>query len=201
MKNALLTILRDKTTSMQQFRDAADKLSSWLAIETATLLEQETFNIETPLAKAIGHKLTHSVTLVPILRSGIAMLQPFLRHYSTASVGFVGIRRDEKAMPHLYYQNLPPINPDDDVIILDPMIATGGSAITAIKVLKDAGVKEGKIMVVGILGSPEGLQALESCAPDARFLLAQVDQKLDDKKFILPGLGDFGDRYFGTLSQ
>ena len=198
-KNLFLTILRDKNTSRPNFRKAADTLSGILAHETLNHIPMKKIEVQTPIEKTIGIKIAHPVTLVPILRSGITMVEPFLHYFYDAKIGVVGLRRDEEtAKANLYYNNIPPIEPDDTVIILDPMIATGGTGVETLKILKDKGIKEKNIIFASIISSPEGIDHVRLHSPNITILTAGIDQRLNDKKFIVPGLGDFGDRYFGT---
>jgi len=127
------------------------------------------------------------------------LLQPFMRLFNSSKVGFIGLFRDEiTATPTKYYQNIPEIGPKEDVIILEPMIATGGSSSFAIKTLIGLGVKEEKIILASMIGAKEGLKNLKSIAPKVRTVVIHIDPDLSPNKFIVPGLGDFGDRYFGT---
>lgn len=200
MKSTLLTLLRDKNTTTESFRRVADHLGSLLSFEVAELLEKVENTIETPLTKTKGYQLKHNIILVPILRAGISMLSPFMKLFPACKVGFVGIKRDEKtALPSLYYENIPEIHLNDAVIILDPMIATGGSGGVVVELLKKRGVEERNLIYAGMLAAPEGIQALESLAPKMRVVCVEIDECLNDQKFIMPGLGDFGDRYFGTI--
>lgn len=198
MKQILLTILRNKNTTIDQFRNASDQLGIILAHEVANLLKKETFDIETPIKNCSGSKLKNDIVFVPILRSGMALLHPFFTFFPKSKVGFVGLQRDEKtAIASLYYEKIPPIKSSDDVIVLDPMVATGGSAIDAIKILLKK-TKEEKIVFAGIIGSKEGVDRLKKTFPKIKIVIAHIDKELNDKKFIVPGLGDFGDRFFGT---
>lgn len=199
MKKTLITILRDRNCSREQFRNAAEQLATVLAIECDDLFPKATTFVETPLAKTHGVCFKHEFVLVPILRSGLVMLSPFLKFHPTASVGFIGARRDEKtAKPHLYYNKLPSFNQDNPILLLDPMIATGGSASLAVKVLMEAGAVEKQITLVSFIASPEGLKFFQHHHPEVNVVVAQVDEGLNANKWIVPGLGDFGDRYFGT---
>jgi uracil phosphoribosyltransferase len=199
MKSIFLTTLRDKSTGIKNFREASHKLGYLLAQEIAKLLEKKQHTIETPLAKSDGVVLKNDVILVPILRSGVALLHPFLEFFENAKVGFVGLQRDEKtAVANLYYHKLPEVVPTDDVVLLDPMIATGGSAIDAIKILKEEKIEENKIKFAAVIASREGLDRIRKEFPKIKIVVPHVDEKLNDKKFIVPGLGDFGDRFFGT---
>jgi uracil phosphoribosyltransferase len=199
MKDVLLSILRDKDISRATYRDVSHKLGCILAAEVAAHLDRESFEVATPLSKGEGFRFKNDIVLIPILRSGIVLLEPFMSFFPGSKVGFVGLRRDEKtAIPMLYYQNLPVIAPENDVLVLDPMIATGGSGSEAVKILIKAGIKEEKIIFVGVIAAPEGIEKLKSLFPKMTIVGPVVDEKLNDKKFIVPGLGDFGDRYFGT---
>lgn len=199
MKSTILSLLRDKKTTTESFRTAADQLGSLLSYEVASVLDKEELAIETPLTKTTGYKIKEKVILIPILRAGISLLYPFMKLFPSSPVGFVGIKRDEAtALPHLYYENLPPIQSHDVVVILDPMIATGGSGGIVVEKLKKLGVAEKNMIYAGVIAAPEGIEALKKMAPDMRVICIEVDDHLNDKKYIMPGLGDFGDRYFGT---
>lgn len=199
MRDLLLTILRDKNTGATDFRKAADDLAMILASETVHCLEKQKISIQTPLAKTTGHKIKSNIVIVPILRAGLALLPAFLKTFPDASVGFIGLKRDEKTYEaNLYYKNIPKISAKDNVIILDPMLATGGSLVEAIKILLAGGAKENKIIYIGVVSAPEGLANLKKHFPKVKTIIAAHDQNLNKNKYILPGLGDFGDRYFKT---
>ena len=199
MKEILISRLRDKNTSIADFREATEKLGFLLAGEVFSFLKQNSYVLKTPLSQTEGVELSRPTTLVPILRSGFALLPPFLKFFPKARVGFVGMRRDEKtAEPHQYYHNLPHLLKEEDVLILEPMIATGGSGLACIRQLLEAGAKEEQILFIGIIAAPIGIKVINDCFPKVKIHIAQIDQKLNAQKFILPGLGDFGDRYFGT---
>lgn len=199
MKDVLITTLRDKKTSTAGFRKAADDLAAHLANETMHCLEKQKISIQTPLAKTTGYKIKGEVILVPILRAGLALLPAFLKTFEDAQVGFIGLKRDEKTYEaKLYYKNIPKLSPKDNVLILDPMLATGGSLVEAIRILISAGAKEEKIFYVGVVSVPEGLANLKNNFPKVQTIIAVHDQKLNKNKYILPGIGDFGDRYFKT---
>jgi len=198
-KKIFLTVLRNKNITRPEFRETADTLSHLLANEAMTHIETKTINVETPIKKTTGIALKPSVLLVPILRSGITMVHPFLHYFKDAKIGVVGLKRDEEtAQANLYYNNIPPIKTDDQVIILDPMIATGGTGIETLKILTGMGIPQKNIIFASIVCSPEGIEAIKSQFPDITILTAGIDEKLNKDKFIVPGLGDFGDRYFGT---
>lgn len=199
MKKTLITILRNRKTSVEQYRQAADQLATVLAVECDALFPKATLFVDTPLARTHGVCFKHESVLVPILRSGLVLLPPFMRFHPGASIGFIGTRRDEKtAIPELYYTKLPPFNHDNPILLLDPMIATGGSAALAVQVLKSAGAVEKQITLIAFIASPDGIARFQMECPDVGLVVAQVDEGLDEQKRIIPGLGDFGDRYFGT---
>ncbi|MFC1894566.1 uracil phosphoribosyltransferase [Candidatus Dependentiae bacterium] len=200
MKEVLLTILRDKNTDIEKFRRTSEKLAYLLAQEASDYLEKENIKIQTPLCEADGVKIKNDIILIPILRSAIALLQPFLTFFQKAKVGFLGLKRDEKtAVANMYYKNFPNFSKNDDVIILDPMIATGGSGEKAIEILKKEGVLEEKIIFVAVITSYSGVTRLKNKFPKIKLFYVQEDKELNKNKFIIPGLGDFGDRYFGTF--
>jgi len=155
--------------------------------------------VKTPLAKAHGVRLQHEPLLIAILRSGIAMIPSFLRFFPSSPIGFVGIHRNEKtAKPNQYYENIPPIASECPILLLDPMVATGGSASKAVSVLKKKGASLQQITLVSFIASSEGLARFQTAYPETSVIVAQVDDSLDKNHFIVPGLGDFGDRYFGN---
>lgn len=200
MKKILLSRLRDSNTSRKDFREATFQLGTILACEAAEQLLHKKSTIRTPVAETEGVSLQNPVILVPILRSGLALLPSFTKIFPEAKVGMIGMYRDEKtALPHLYYQNFPRISQDDDVLLLEPMIATGGSLSQALDILiHEKKIAEEKIIICGVVAAPEGIEAVRKYSSKVRLLFAQKDEKLNAKKFIVPGLGDFGDRYFGT---
>lgn len=199
MHKTILSLLRNKNTTAEVFRTCADQIGTLLSFQVSEFIEKEQIHFETPVAKTTGYEIKKGIVLLPVLRAGIALLGPFMKLFPSCRVGFIGIRRDEEtALPSLYYENLPLIDPKDMVIILDPMIATGGSGGAVIHILKERGVQEEQLIYAGVVAAPEGLAALKSFAPKMKVIAAEVDEKLNDKKYIVPGLGDFGDRYFGT---
>jgi uracil phosphoribosyltransferase len=197
MRESLLTLLRDEKTPVEAFRQASNQLSSLLAAEASALVTEDPKMVKTPVGQAEGASVSHRVVLVPILRAGLAMLPAFLEYFHNAPIGFIGIRREEAtAKTQLYYENIPALKPTDLVLILDPMIATAGSALLAIEHLIKKGASN--LALIGMLGSREGLEKIESEHPDLTLIVAAEDPELNDRKFIVPGLGDFGDRYFGS---
>jgi len=200
--NLYLTILRDQSTQRCKFQKTADTISELLAHQTLLHIKTKKIEIKTPVELAPGIERVDEIVLIPILRSGITMLPAFLKYFAGAGIGVVGLKRDEKtAIAHLYYKNLPPLNPNQQIIIIDPMIATGGTGIETLKLLQDDGVQENKILFVSIVSAPEGINKIRTSFPGITIITASEDEKLNTQKFIVPGLGDFGDRYFGTEKQ
>jgi len=199
MQDIIISRLRDKDTNTADFRAYAQKMAHILANKAMAYLKKKKTDVATPLAKTIGYMPGQDVVLVPILRAGLAFLPVFLYYFESAKVGFIGLKRDEKtAVAKEYYRNLPPIGKNDLVIILDPMLATGGSAVSAVKILLAAGVRQEQILSVFLVAAPEGYRELKHQFSKIKIIIGTVDKKLTKEKFILPGLGDFGDRYFGT---
>lgn len=198
-KELLISILRDKSTTRAQFRYASTRLAEILAQESVNAIQAEKITIQTPITQAHGFKISKPIVLIPILRSGLALLPAFLNLFTEAAVGFVGMKRDEKtAKPMLYYKNIPKIEYNAQVIVLDPMIATGGSGADTLKIITDMGVEQEQIIFVGVISAPEGLAKMSQHFPKVKIIVAVQDQVLTTNKFISPGLGDFGDRFFGT---
>lgn len=197
MKEVLLTTLRDRHTPCAAFRKAAIDLSRLMAAETTHRLKKKARSVETPLENASGAELEEKPMLIPILRAGLAMLFAFADLYPAAPIGFFGIRRDEQtALPQFYYENIPPIQPQSRIFLLDPMLATGGSAKAAIARLIELGAKQNQIELVSIIAAKPGVQALNQQFPFVHQTIAAVDEHLNAHHYILPGLGDFGDRFF-----
>ena len=193
-----LAILRSKDTSNQVFRDTLNELSYLLVYEITRDLALKPVRIQTPLASCDAQQLAEQVLLVPVLRASLGMVQGILNLIPDAKVGHVGVYRDEKTLqPVEYYCKLPPGAETMRVFLLDPMLATGGSLAYAITRLKDKGVRN--ITVVSVISAPEGLAALRAAHPDVKIYTAMLDERLNDRGYILPGLGDCGDRLFGTL--
>ena len=194
-----LTRLRDVHTSASEFRVLVQRLAVLLVYEAADDLEVGTISVKTPLMVTEGYQLSQRIGLVPILRAGLGMVDPILELLPTAEVWHLGLYRDEEtAQPVEYYSKLPPRNPVDVAFVLDPMLATGGSAQAALETLHSWGVKRTKIL--SIIAAPEGIKAVQSRFPETQIFVCSVDQELNDKKFIVPGLGDAGDRIFNTIA-
>ena len=192
-----LTILRDKNTNSKQFRELSSELTKFIAYEALKELEIEDVEIETPITRTIGKQIKNDVIFIPVLRAGVGMLDGILDLVPTGKVGFVGMYRDHETKEAVeYYCKLPEVDKNSQVLIVDPMLATGGSLIATIDLLKREGYN--KITVITIISAPEGIAALESAHPDVKLYTGNVDEYLNDKKYIVPGLGDAGDRLFGT---
>jgi uracil phosphoribosyltransferase len=193
-----LTQLRDKNSSRATFRRASRIMTHCMAQQAIQFCELESIDIETPIAKTKGVRLKDHIVLIPILRSGMAMLQIFFQYFPDASVGVAGLKRDEKtAIAHWYYNNIPALD-HHQVIVLDPMLATGGTGHDILKKLKSLGAQESKIMYISMVSAPEGVKRLKTEFPQVNLITAAQDDHLNEKEYIVPGLGDFGDRYFGT---
>ncbi len=191
-----LTTLRNQNTSSERFRAELEIVSRFLFFEASRSLQTETYSVETPLEKIDGQHLKRTVLLVPILRAGLAMSNA-IRQACPSSVGMLGMYRDHDTLqPVEYYSYLPEKASEMDVFLLDPMLATGGSALAAIDTLKNKDVKS--LTMIALIGAPEGLQNIRSAYPNLPIYLAAMDRQLNDIGYILPGLGDAGDRYFGT---
>ena len=193
-----LAILRNRDTDNKHFRKTLNELSYLLVYEITRDLKLKDVRIQTPLAPCDAQQLAEQVLLVPILRAGLGMVDGILDLIPSAKVGHVGVYRDEQTLrPVEYYCKLPPGAETMRVFLLDPMLATGGSLAYAIDRLKERGIRQ--ITVVSVIAAPEGLAALQAAHPDAKIYVAMLDEKLNDQGYILPGLGDCGDRLFGTL--
>ncbi|MBQ6059662.1 MAG: uracil phosphoribosyltransferase [Clostridia bacterium] len=193
-----LTLIRDKTTGVKEFREAISELAMLLCYEATRDLPLKEIEIETPVAmtksKVISGK---KLAVVPILRAGIGMVDGILNLIPSAKVGHIGLYRDPvTTKPVEYYCKLPEDVSEREVIVLDPMLATGGSAIAAIQLLKEKGVEHIKMM--NIIAAPEGTAAVTASHPDVEIYCAAMDERLNDHAYIVPGLGDAGDRLFGT---
>jgi uracil phosphoribosyltransferase len=192
-----LTHIRDSNTKSRQFRELIREISALLTYEATADLTTITKKVETPLAVTKGLELRENIGLVPILRAGLGMVEGIWWLMPNAEVWHIGLYRDEETLQPVEYYNKLPIEPTVSVcLILDPMLATGGSAVATVEILKRWGVN--KIKFVGILGSPEGIQNLQNNHTDVDIHLAAIDDRLNDQGYILPGLGDAGDRQFGT---
>jgi len=194
----LLTELRDKQTPPLRFREAVEALGHLLAYEAIRGAPLHNVKIDTPLEAMDAPRMTRQITIVPILRAGLGLATGMLRLLPGAQVGHLGMARNEDTLqPESYYEKLPANIAQGTVLLADPMLATGGSAVAAVERLKACGCAS--ITFVGVLAAPEGLHALAAAHPDVPIVVAGIDRELNDAGYIVPGLGDAGDRYFGTM--
>ncbi len=192
-----LSLIRSKDTETKLFRETVDELAALMAYEITRDLPTKTIEVTTPIATTQGKVLAKEVVIVPILRAGLGMVAGIQNLIPTAKVGHIGLYRDEVTLePHEYYLKVPPTIKDATVLLLDPMLATGGSVVSAIKALESRGAKD--IRFVGMVGCPEGVAKLHAFRPDIAIYLAALDEGLNEKSYIVPGLGDAGDRLYGT---
>ena len=193
-----LSILREKSTSVKEFRELISEIAMLMCYEATRDLPLEEVEIETPVAKAKVKRISgKKLAIVPILRAGLGMVDGMVSMMPNAKVGHIGLFRDQETLePVKYYYKMPPDIEERDVIVVDPMLATGGSASAAIQFLKDDGVKHIKLMC--IIGAPEGVQRMQEDHPDVDIFVAALDERLNEHGYIVPGLGDAGDRIFGT---
>jgi uracil phosphoribosyltransferase len=192
-----LAKLRGADTNPKKFRELVREIAALLTYEATTDLAVEPIEVQTPLAVMQGAALKHKIGLVPILRAGLGMVEGVWELMPSAEVWHIGIYRDEKTLKPVQYYNKLPIEPRVSVcLILDPMLATGGSAVATVDILKKWGVS--RIKFVGLIAAPEGIKALHDAHPDVPIYLAAIDDHLNERKYIVPGLGDAGDRQFGT---
>jgi uracil phosphoribosyltransferase len=193
----LLVTLRDERTNPTTFRAATKRLTTLLMLDATRDLPTEERTVRTPLEETEGRSLAGPIVAVPILRAGLGMLDAVTDMFPAVRVGYLGLERDEATFqPSEYYAKLPELS-DAPTFILDPMLATGGSASAALSSVKDAGAAS--VRMISIVSAPEGVAAVEEAHPDVDIITASVDRALDERAYILPGLGDFGDRLFGTL--
>jgi uracil phosphoribosyltransferase len=192
-----MAVLRASSTGTREFRAALRRISRALMLEAAAELETRSVPVESPLETLQGVALLRGVVLVPILRAGLGMLEGALDVFPDAAVGHLGMYRNEQTLDTVtYYTRLPGQLGDSEVFLLDPMLATGGSALTALRQLREAGA--GRIRLIALVAAPEGVQAIATHEPGVEIWVAALDHRLNDKGYILPGLGDAGDRLFGT---
>ncbi|MCB9013321.1 MAG: uracil phosphoribosyltransferase [Bacteroidales bacterium] len=192
-----LTQMRRKETGTKDFRETLDEIAGLMAYEITRDLPLKTVNIDTPICKTSTFELAMDIVLVPVLRAGLGMVDGITNLIPTAKVGHIGLYRDHNTLqPMTYYAKFPSNLPDAVVMVLDPMLATGGSASSAIKQVKKAGARI--IKLVCIVGAPEGVKKIESEHPDVSIYISALDEKLNESGYIVPGLGDAGDRLFGT---
>ena len=193
-----LAILRNKNTGVKEFRELVGEIAGLMCYEATRNLPTEVVEVETPVAVAKCHMLAgKKLAIIPILRAGLGMVDNMVDMIPSAKIGHIGLYRDpETHLPVEYYCKLPEDIGARQVYVVDPMLATGGSAIAAINFLKEHGCKS--IIMMNIIGCPEGVKAVTEAHPDVDLYIAAIDEKLNDHKYIIPGLGDAGDRIFGT---
>lgn len=192
-----LTIMRNKDTGTKDFRQNLDEIGGLMAYEVTRNLPVKEVEIETPITSCVGVELAKKIVVVPILRAGLGMVNGIMNLIPTVQVAHIGMYRDEETLqPVTYFEKYPPKFAEAEVIIVDPMLATGGSSIAAIDMAKKQGAKS--IRLVCLVGAPEGVKAVEKAHPDVDIYLAALDDHLNEHGYIVPGLGDAGDRIFGT---
>ena len=192
-----LALIRDQDTGHKKFRELATEITMFLCYEALKNVTLKKVDVQTPVALAQCQVIDEDIVVVPVLRAGIGMLDGILGLVPTARVGFVGIYRDEKTkLPVTYYQRLPPQTEGGLCIVIDPMLATGGSTVATLDILKAGGAAT--VIVVCIVTCPEGLKKVRDAHPDVTVYTAAIDDRLNERKYIVPGLGDAGDRLFGT---
>ena len=193
-----ISMIRDENTTVKDFRELVYEIALLMGYEATRDLKMVEAPVKTPLAETTGKFIERQVALVPILRAGLGMVDALMSLIPAAKVGHVGLYRDHETLePKEYYCKLPPDIDKRQVIVLDPMLATGGSAAAAIDFIKQRGAKRIKLMC--IIGAPEGVEAVTKAHPDVELFIGTIDEKLDEKGYIVPGLGDAGDRLFGTI--
>jgi uracil phosphoribosyltransferase len=192
-----LTRLRDKRTQPQEFRRLLGEIASLMLYEATRSFATGPASVQTPLAPARGFRIKHDVVLVPVLRAGLGMLDSILQLIPNARVGFIGLKREETTLrAQFYHKSLPKNLSRFEVILIDPMLATGGSAVAALDLLAEQGAKQ--VRLVNLVAAPEGIRRVRKSYPKLPIFTAAIDHQLNNKGYILPGLGDVGDRLFGT---
>ncbi|MBN1887335.1 MAG: uracil phosphoribosyltransferase [Thermoflexales bacterium] len=192
-----LALLRDVETGPKKFRELIHELAILLAYEATADLELDSRQVSTPMGQANGWQLREKIGLVPVLRAGLGMVEGIWEMMPSAEVWHIGLFRDERTLKPVEYYNKLPVSPTVDVcLVLDPMLATGGSAVATVDILKKWGAR--RIKYVGLIAAPEGVDCLSAAHPDVPIHLAAIDERLNDIGYIVPGLGDAGDRQFGT---
>ena len=192
-----LTIMRKKETGTKDFRQNLDEIGGLMVYEVTRDLPLNEIPIETPLCQTIGYEMAKDVVIVPILRAGLGVVNGIQNLIPTARIAHIGMYRDEETLePHPYFEKYPSNMDEAAVIIVDPMLATGGSSVAAIDMVKKQGATS--IKLVCLVGAPEGVKVVEEAHPDVDIYLASLDDRLNEKGYIVPGLGDAGDRIFGT---
>jgi uracil phosphoribosyltransferase len=193
-----VALLRDVRTTPDRFRAAMQRIGTVIAVEAAQNLTLRTTRVHTPLEETDGYEMAHDVVLLPVLRAGVSLVEPFSALMPEAKIAYIGLIRDEGTLStREYYYNVPTLNPNSVVYILDPMLATGGSICATIQRITSVGARN--IVVVAVIAAPEGVKRVETAYPDVPIITAALDRCLNEHGFIMPGLGDAGDRYHGTV--
>lgn len=193
-----ITMLRDEKTTVKDFRELANEIALLMGYEATKDLELTDTKVKTPMEETVGKTISKQVAVVPILRAGLGMVDAIVSLIPAAKVGHIGLYRDpETHEPVEYYCKLPTDIEQRQVLVVDPMLATGGSAVAAIDFIKKRGAK--KIKMMNIIGAPEGVKAVQEAHPDVDIYIGALDRELNERCYIMPGLGDAGDRLFGTL--
>ena len=193
-----MTILRNKKTSNSLFRQTMNETSYLIASEVLKFMSYKKISVQTPITKTSGKMLSQKIILVPILRAGLGLLEGFVKFLPEAEKGHIGLYRDEQTYEPVEYLFKLPKTKDKKILVLDPMLATGNSSIAAINLIKGKGVKMKDVFLISLLAAPEGLKNLQKNHKSLHIFTCKIDAKLNKKKFIVPGLGDAGDRYMGT---
>ena len=192
-----LTLLRDKRTGPQEFRRVLGEVASLMIYEATRSFEVDPVPVNTPLARSSGHRLRREVVLVPVLRAGLGMLDAILQLIPNARVGFIGLKREETTFRAMFYhKSLPPDLRKFEVLLIDPMLATGGSAVAAMNLLAE--LNASRVRLVNLVAAPEGIAHVRRHYPELPIFTAAVDKRLNKRGYIVPGLGDAGDRLFGV---
>ena len=192
-----LTVMRDKNTGTKDFRDNLDEIGGLMVYEVTRDMETKEVEIETPICTYMAQTLAKPIVVAPILRAGLGMVNGIVSLIPTAKIAHIGLYRDEETLePHTYFEKYPKNVKEASVIIVDPMLATGGSSAAAIDMVKRQGATD--IKLVCLVGAPEGVKVVQDLHPDVDIYLASLDEKLNESGYIVPGLGDAGDRIFGT---
>ena len=193
-----MTILRDKKTPNSLFRQTMNETSYLIASEVLKFLPYKKVKVQTPLTKTVGKKLSQQIILVPILRAGLGLLEGFVKFLPEVEKGHIGLYRDEQTYKPVEYLFKLPKTINKKILVLDPMLATGNSSIAAIDLIKGKGVNLKDVFLISLLAAPEGLKNIQKKHKSLHIFTCKIDSKLNQKKFIVPGLGDAGDRYMGT---
>ncbi len=192
-----LARLRDQATQPEEFRRALGEVAALMVYEATRTFGTRTITVQTPLAKTRGVRLRHEVLLVPVLRAGLGMLDPILRLIPHARVGFIGLKRNERTLEATtYHKSLPEDLSQFEIILMDPMLATGGSSVSALNLMAER--KARRVRLVNLLAAPEGIRYVQQHYPEVPIFTAAIDKRLNHKGYITPGLGDAGDRLFGV---